>query len=215
LLNKEAKKYRGKTMNDDLSQYIDLLSTDISDAMADGYAMDIGVQALYQPMPRIMGPAYTVRCCHRSNTYLHDAIYKAPKGAVIVVEADDINYAVAGGNVCAVAAENGIAGFVIDGVIRDIGEIQSLGFPVFARGVFPKPGGKTTDGESQITISCGNVTVAPNDLIVADREGIVVIPCNEVQQVLDIALKKQQQAEQESLGAWREKHHKKIVDILN
>lgn len=195
-------------------KYTDLLATDISDAQSAGHAMDIGIKPLLNPVPAIMGPAFTVRCTNRSNTYLHDAIYKAPKGSVIVVETDANDYAVAGGNVCAVAQENGIAGFVIDGVIRDVGEAKAISFPVFARGVFPKPGGKTNDGESQIEITCGGVTVNTGDLIVADEEGIVVIPKADIETTLADASAKKQKAEAQSLADWRASHEAKIKSIV-
>ena len=198
-----------------LTPYQDLLATDISDAQGQGFAMDIGIKSLLSPTPSIMGVAFTVRCTDRSNTFMHDAIYTAPKGSIIVVEADEDNYAVAGGNVCAVAQQNGIAGFVIDGVIRDLGELRNLNFPVFARGVFPKPGGKSKNGESQVMIKCGGVKVNTGDLIVADEEGIVVIPKNEIEETLATALAKQQKAEAQSLADWRANHEKKISEIVN
>lgn len=196
-------------------QYKSLLATDISDAQSAGQAMDIGIKSLLPQAPQIMGPAFTVQCTNRSNTYLHDAIYRAPKGSIIVVETDANDYAVAGGNVCAVAQQNGIAGFVIDGVIRDVGELKSLNFPVFARGVFPKPGGKSNDGASQVEITCGGVTVNTGDWIVADEEGIVVIPKAEIEETLKTALSKQQKAEAQSLADWRENHEKTIKGILS
>ena len=115
-----------------LDQYKTLLATDVSDAQGAGFAMDIGIKSLLSPAPKLMGIAFTAKCENYSNTYLHDAIYSAPKGSVIVVEVDANNYAVAGGNVCAVAQQNGITGFVVDGVVRDLGEIRELGFPVLS-----------------------------------------------------------------------------------
>ena len=197
-----------------LAPYQHLLSTDISDAQSAGFAMDIGIKSLLSPAPAIMGSAFTVRCNNRSNTFMHDAIYSAPKGSIIVVEADDNNYAVAGGNVCAVAQQNGIVGFVIDGVIRDLGELRNLNFPVFARGVFPKPGGKSNNGQSQVPINCGGVTVNTGDLIIADEEGIVVIPKNDIETTLATALTKQQKAEAQSLADWRANHEKTIREIV-
>lgn len=197
-----------------LEPYKELLSTDISDAMPAGFAMDIGIRSLCQPSPRIMGFAYTVRCENRSNTYFHEAIYKAPKDSIIVAEVDANDYAVAGGNVCAVAQQNGVAGLVIDGAARDLGEIRELGLPVFARGVYPKPGEKIKAGEAQISIVCGGVTVNAGDLIVADEEGVAVIPKADVAEVLETALAKQQKADAESLEDWRAKHEKKINEIL-
>ena len=197
-----------------LQNYQSLLTTDVSDAMSAGFAMDIGIQSLWQPIPRIMGFAYTVRCANRSNTYLHDAIYKAPKHSIIVVETDGNDYAVAGGNVCAIAQENGVQGFVIDGVVRDIGEIRENKFPVFARGVFPKPGGKSSDGEAKIPVTCGGVVVDTGDLVVADEEGIVIVPATEIETVLQSAVIKKQKAEEQSLAEWRNKHQQKIIGIV-
>ena len=100
-------------------------------------------------------------------------------------------------------------GFVIDGVVRDIGEIRERRFPLFARGVFPKPGNKTNDGASQIEITCGSVKVNTGDFIVADEEGIVVIPQNDIKNVLDSALQKKTRAEAQPLDEWRKNHYKK------
>ena len=200
-----------------LEKYQKLLSTDISDALNQGCAMDVGIQcqiAQGELVPRLMGFAYTVRCENRSNTYLHDAIYSAPENSIIVVEAESNDYAIAGGNVCAVAQQNGIAGFVIDGVVRDIGEVRSLGFPVFTRGTYPKPGKKGVDGASQVEIQCGGLTVNPGDLVVADEEGIVVVSALDVESVLEIALAKKEKAETMSLEQWRENHYQKIQEII-
>lgn len=200
-----------------LEKYQDLLSTDIADAMGQACAMDIGIKcqiAQGEAVPRLMGLAYTVRCENRSNTYLHDAIYSAPKDSVVVVESEELNYAIAGGNVCAVAQQNGIAGFVIDGVVRDIGEVRSIGFPVFARGIYPKPGKKGPDGAAQIEIQCGGLSVNPGDLIVADEEGIVAVPAVDIETILENALIKKNKAENASLEEWRANHHQKIQEIV-
>ena len=133
---------------------------------------------------------------------------------MIVAQVDANDYAVAGGNVCAVAQENGIAGFVIDGVARDLGEIRNLNFPVYARGNFPKPGGKSNDGQSQVEINCGGVTVNTGDLIVADEEGIVVVPQAEIETVMQSALDKLAKADAQSLADWRASHQAKIREIV-
>jgi regulator of RNase E activity RraA len=198
----------------DLGPYRSLLTTDISDAMGHGYAMDIGIRSLLTPTPAIMGIAYTVKCINRSNTHLHNALYDAPKGSIVVAETDGNNYAVAGGNVCAVAQQNDITGFIIDGVARDLGEIRSLQFPVFARGIYPKPGNKTKEGFSQCKIACGNVVVNPGDLVVADEEGIVVVPQEEIESILEKALMKKAKAEKTPLEEWRKDHEQKIKAIL-
>src|SRR3954465_4963979 len=78
------------------------------------------IRPLWSPMPRVAGPAFTVRCPPGDNLMLHAAIHRAEPGSVVVVESGDLDYALAGGNVCAVAQRRGIAAFVADGVIRDL-----------------------------------------------------------------------------------------------
>ena len=102
----------------DYAAFNDLSPTTLADALSVEQVMDIGIRPLWQPMPRIAGPAYPVRCAPGDNLMLHAAIYRAPPGAIIVVQAGDLDYAVSGGNVCAVANKRGIAGFVVDGVIH-------------------------------------------------------------------------------------------------
>jgi 4-hydroxy-4-methyl-2-oxoglutarate aldolase len=75
---------------------------------------------------RIAGPAFTVRCPPGDDLMLHAATYRAEPGSVVVAESDDTDNALAGGNVCAVAQRRGVAGFVLDGVIRDIGEVRDM-----------------------------------------------------------------------------------------
>jgi 4-hydroxy-4-methyl-2-oxoglutarate aldolase len=166
-------------------------------------------------MPRVAGPAYTVRCPPGDNLMLHAAIYRAEPGSIIVVESADNNYAVAGGNVCAVAQKHGIAAFVIDGVIRDVAEVRERRFPVFARGLSPIPGGKdiiTTLNDAPVR--CGGVEVAPGDIVVADEEGIVVVPAGSIEAVLKKAQARAAKDASETLESWEAAHKAKIDDIL-
>ena len=110
-----------------------LPTTAIADIIDLSSVMRYAIHPLWPDMPRIAGPAFTVRTAHHDNLMLHAAIYRAEPGDVIVVEAGDDSMAVAGGNVCAIAQRRGVAGFIVDGVIRDIGESRANGFPLFAR----------------------------------------------------------------------------------
>src|SRR5882672_9371688 len=99
-----------------------LSPTTLADVLGRARVMDLGIRPLWARTPRIAGPAYPVRCPPGDNLMVHAAIHRAPPGSIVVVEAGDVDYAVAGGNVCAVAQKNGIAGFVVDGVLRDLAE---------------------------------------------------------------------------------------------
>lgn len=145
---------------------------------------------------------------------LHAAIYRAAPGSVIVVESGSLDYAVSGGNVCAIAQKRGIAGFVVDGVIRDVAEVREAKFPVFARGIVPKPGVKETLGSLNQPIVCGGATVRAGDIIVADEEGIAVIPAEEQNAVYEIALARTEKETTETLEQWESQHQAKVEGIL-
>lgn len=125
----------------------DVPPTTLADLLGREQVMDIGIRPLWDA-PRIAGPAYTVRCLPGDNLMLHAAIHRADPGSVIVVESGDLDYALAGGNVCAVARRRGVAGFVLDGLVRDLGEVREAGFPVFARVSSPFPAPRTRAARS-------------------------------------------------------------------
>jgi regulator of RNase E activity RraA len=191
-----------------------LSPTTLADVLGRSQVMDIGIRPLWAEMPRLVGPAYTVRCPPGDNLMVHAAIYRAAPGAVIVVEAGDTDYAVAGGNVCAVAQRRGVAGLVVDGVIRDLAEARECRFPVFARGVIPVPGAKDTLGALAAPIRCGGVAVHPGDVVVADEEGVVVVPATGVVSALRAAEARAAKEAATSLDAWEADHRARIEEIL-
>ena len=188
--------------------------TAYADGLPRNQFMDIGIKAVWQPIPRIAGIAYTVKCHPGDNLMLHAAIYRAAPGSIIVVESGTVDYAMSGGNVCAIAQQRGIAGFIVDGVIRDVAEVRESKFPLFARGIMPKPGVKETLGTLKQPINCGGVEVRQGDIIVADEEGIAVIPSSEQDKVYEIAKNRTQKEESETLELWQAQHQAKIERIL-
>lgn len=171
--------------------------------------MDWQIKALWPQTPRIAGPAFTVECAPGDHLMLHAAIYRAKAGDVIVVQGDS-NHAMAGGNVCAIAQARGIAGFVIDGVIRDLAEIRDLQFPVFARGLMPKPGGKNHALPLNQPVECGGVKVHPGDMIIADEDGIAVVPKAELESVYVKAKARTDKDASMTLAQWQAEHQQKV-----
>ena len=195
------------------SDLVSLSPCDIADALPREQFMDYVIHPLWQGTPRIAGPAFTVCCAPGDHLMLHAAIYAAAPGDVIVAQADD-RYALAGGNVCAIAQERGIAGFVVDGCVRDLGEIRQRGFPVYARGVIPKPGGKKHYSPLQQPVVCGGVKVNPGDWVLADEEGVAIIPANQLDSV--IAKGRARVAKEQAMGlaAWQQEHEAKVTELL-
>lgn len=187
----------------------DVSPTSLADLVDPDHIMDPGIRPLWPGMPRVTGPAYAVRCAPGDNLMMHAAIYRAEPGSVIVVDSGGTPLAVAGGNVCAVAQRRGIAGFVVDGSIRDLAEVREMGFPVFARGVFPKPGTKNhvvPAGEAVV----GGVRVVTGDVVVADEEGIVVAEAGRAIELLDAAERREAAEIGLSLDEWEASHRRKI-----
>ncbi|MEM1309398.1 MAG: RraA family protein [Cyanobacteria bacterium P01_H01_bin.153] len=199
----------------DYSKFAALSPTSYADAgLGREQFMDMGIREMWPRLPRIAGPAYTVSCPPGDNLMLHAAIYRAQPGSVIVVQAGNVDYAMVGGNVCATAQQRGIAGFVIDGVIRDLAEVRTAGFAVFARGVSPVPGQKKALGTLNQPIVCGGVTVHSSDMVVADEEGIAVIPVARQGEIWQLAQQRAEKDEAQSLADWQANHCAKIDQIL-
>ena len=148
--------------------FTELAATEYACVLPREQFMDVGIKPLWHEMPVLAGPALTVQLHSGDHLMLHHAIYQAQPGDVIVIDGVDEKFAVAGGNVCAIAQKRGIAGFVIDGVIRDVAEIRELEFPVLARGVVPYPGQKHIVTPLNQPITCGDVRVNAGDIIVGE-----------------------------------------------
>jgi 4-hydroxy-4-methyl-2-oxoglutarate aldolase len=198
----------------DCTVFQQLSPTTLADVLTRDRVMDHGIRPLWQGMPRIAGPAYSVRCAPADNLMLHAAIYRAAPGSIIVVQSGDLNYALAGGNVCAIAQKRGVAGFVLDGLIRDVAEVRELRFPVFGRGIIPIPAAKRVPGTLRATIQCGGVSVSQDDVVVADEEGIVVVPSAQASATLAAAQARAAKDALQSLDAWEADHRRRVEEAL-
>jgi len=196
------------------ASFAKLSPTTICDVLTRDRVMDIGIRPLWPGMPRVAGPAYPVGCPPGDNLMLHAAIYRAEPGSIIVAQGGDNDYALAGGNVCAVAQKRGVVAFVLDGVIRDVAESRARRFPVFARGVMPFPGARDAVGVLNGPIRCGRVDVRPGDIVVADEEGIVVVPSARADEVLKAAQARAAKDEAQTLEEWEAAHRARVEEIL-
>jgi 4-hydroxy-4-methyl-2-oxoglutarate aldolase len=140
------------------------------------------------PGMRLAGPARTVRCRPGDNLALHRAIAAAQPGDVIVVDYGGSLGSGPFGEIMALACQmRGIAGLVTDGAVRDSEQIAALGFPVFARGLNIRGTVKSDPGEIDVPVTLCGATVDPGDMIVADADGVIVVPMAEVATALSAA----------------------------
>jgi regulator of RNase E activity RraA len=144
---------------------------------------------------KIVGPAATaiLRPVLKNDktdypNYAIQILDEAAPGSVLVYVLED-GLEIAGiGNLMATAASvRGLAGAVIDGGARDIEEIEAVGFSVFSRSVTPATSvGRYVSVAKQVPVTCAGVLVRPGDYIVGDRDGVVVVPADKVDQVIEL-----------------------------
>jgi RraA family protein len=151
---------------------------DLSDVMRGAGVMDSGLHPVYAPMKRIFGTAITVDLTPGDGLLLRAAIDAARPGDVIVVNAHgETSRAVLGGVIAMHMVKRGVAGLVVDGAVRDVAEFRELDFPVHARAVTPRSGTTSSGwGEVNVPVACGGTVVFPGDVVVADEEGLAVVP---------------------------------------
>ncbi|MDG2003324.1 MAG: hypothetical protein P8J20_08335 [Novosphingobium sp.] len=148
----------------------------ISDSM-ELHLMDSAIRAIWKGVPRVVGPAVTVTVPPGDFLMISEALTTVRPGDVLVVDArGDTLRAVWGEYFSAWAQGLGLAGVIIDGATRDVSEIEALGFPVFTRGITSRKPTMTGPGEVNVPVSCGGVCVIPGDIVVADGEGVIVLP---------------------------------------
>ena len=147
-------------------------------------ALDAGIKPI-DPDSRLVGPALTVDTRPADNLMLHYALLKARPGDVLVVDAKGFLEAGPWGDVLTAAAmKAGITGLVIHGAVRDASAIVQTGFPVFCRGLSIKGTGKHQPGRLNVPVCIGDVLIQPGDVIVGDRDGVVVVAREEVDAVI-------------------------------
>ena len=139
------------------------------------------------------GPALTVRTRPGDNLMLHKAIDLAEPGDIIVVDGGgDLTNALMGELMLGHASRRGVGGFVLDAAIRDLDAISRQALPVYAAGVTHRGPYKDGPGEINVPIALGGMLVAPGDLVLGDADGVLAIPCDEVEAVLPLVQAKQE-----------------------
>lgn len=168
-----------------------------------------GTKPLRPGQPRLVGRAFTLRFVPAredlatpeswsSPKSTRAAIEAMPDGCIAVVDAMGVTDAgIFGDILCARMAKRGVAALITDGVVRDVAGVLGTGLPVWCQGAAAPPSvAGLTFVNWQEPIACGGVAVYPDDIIVVDDDGAVLIPAALIDAVLEAA------PEQERLEAW-------------
>lgn len=148
----------------------------------------------------LCGVALTVRVRPGDNLMIHKALTLVQPGDVIVVDGSgELSHALVGGLMRLAALARGVAGFVLDGAIRDAAEWAEGELPVFARGVSHRRPSKDGPGEINVPIACAGLVVAPGDLVLGDADGVIAIgPARLPQLLVDMREKEAEEQERQS-----------------
>lgn len=171
-----------------------------------GGCMDMGINPVDRGMT-VVGTALTVETDNGDNFPIHVASYSfAAEGYVMVIDGKGYQSRAYFGDLIMGACQAvGFEGMVIDGCTRDRDGNIELGFPVYSRGFMPRGPIKKDEGNINIPITCGGVTVEPGDLVVGDSDGVCVIPVRYIETVLAEAEKKlaYENKRNETIAAYR------------
>ncbi|MFI6701563.1 NAD(P)-binding domain-containing protein [Streptomyces sp. NPDC050509] len=162
-----------------LAGFSGLAVANIGDARDRMGMLDGGIRALWKGA-RLVGRARTVWVRSGDNQALHRAIRISRPGDVLVVNGQgDTTRALLGELMAERAKRRGVVGIVVDGALRDIGELEAIGFAAWARAVTPAGPYKNGPGQVDVPVAVGGVVVRPGDLVVADDDGVIVVPAAE------------------------------------
>ena len=142
------------------------------------------------PSFRVAGPAFTVHSPPDDNLWIHRAMAVARPGEVLVVYTGGLYEAGYWGEIMSTGAKAArLGGLVIDACVRDSALLEGIGFPVFARGLSVRGTNKDSGAQGSLNrpVLIGDVVIAAGDLIVGDRDGVVAIPRQRAEEVLDLS----------------------------
>ena len=144
------------------------------------------------PGAAMAGPAWPVRCAPGDNLAIHHGLATAPKGSVLVVDGAGVETGYWGEVLTVQAQAAGLAGLVINGCVRDIDAMQARGFPVFARGISMIGTVKACAPSWGTPMQMLGVDVAVGDMVVADTDGVLVLPATELERTIKAGIEREQ-----------------------
>ena len=170
-------------------------SATICEALGNIGFLPSGIKPI-SPKMKVCGPAYTIKTMPRDNVLLHRAYAYAQAGDVLIANCSGFYEAGYWGDLMSLGAKTkGINGLVIDACVRDADDIEAMGFPVFSRGLCIRGTSNHGDGTLNEPIIIGDVLINPGDIIVGDRDGVVVIPFNKIEETIEKALARETKEE--------------------
>jgi 4-hydroxy-4-methyl-2-oxoglutarate aldolase len=171
-----------------LAAFGEASSAQVADCMSRLGGMDSGIRPVWRS-PRIAGAALTVWCHSGDNLMLHKALSIAQPGDIVVMNTQgNVGNAGFGELIATSAMKIGIRAVIVDGMVRDADALEAMRLPVYSRGLCPNGCNKDGGGEVGAIVACGGVAVRPGDVIIADRDGVTVVPLHDAAEVAALSV---------------------------
>ena len=168
----------------ELSKWQKIPTSIAGDSMNRQNVMSSRISSLREGMT-LCGQARTVSVTHGDNSAIHAALTIINKGEILVIEGGGFTDRAVWGELMSLSSIHiGLGGVVIDGAVRDLGDLKKMNLPIFASGRTAAGPTKGGGGKVDIPISCGNVSLKPGDIIIGDDDGVAVIPFEIQNQIL-------------------------------
>lgn len=174
-----------------VEEFRNLPSSNVGDMMNRLYCMREYVRQINPKPVNMLGTAFTIKVPDGDNAFIHKALDLAKPGDILVIDGNGCTTRSLMGEIMFTYAKNqGIAGIVIDGAIRDNDSLYEIDLPVYAKAITPQGPYKNGPGEINVPVSCGGKVVFPGDILVGDADGICVVRPEDAVKIIDEVHKK-------------------------
>ena len=200
-----------------LTEFENYSTANVADCMNRLCAMNPRIKLISKPTQKsVCAPAYTVKVRAGDNLALHVALTYCGEGDMIVVSNEEECTRALIGEIMMTFLRytKKVAGIIVDGPIRDVGELGEWDFPIYCTGTTPNGPFKDGPGEVNVPVSCGGIVVAPGDVILADADGVVVIPLKDAKSILPKVKEYAQKDQAKVVSARQGKAKREWVDKL-
>lgn len=174
-----------------LEKFKDIWPSTLCDAMGRHGVMNSEIRPIFDGI-QLLGTALTVLCFPGDNSTTHKALQLIKPGDILVIDDGDYNTGTFGHNMSLHARARGALGVITSGAIRDLKLLRGDKFPIFCRSVSPRSPQKNTPGAINGPIHVGGVVVNAGDIIVADDDGVAVVPLPIAEDIVKKAKERQQ-----------------------
>jgi RraA family protein len=194
-----------------LQAFADIPTAHISDCMS--HLCGVTGLHTYHGAGKLIGSAYTVKTRPGDNLMVHKALELARPGDVLLIDGGGyLGHALIGELILLYAKRKGMAGFVVDGAIRDVAAYRTGNFPCYARGHTHLGPYRDGPGEINVPVTIGGLVVNPGDVVVGDEDGVLAFPPGEALRLLELTQALGMKEKQSKIAIEESRYGKDWVD---